>query len=144
MVDHFAIFAGYRGIQPVFVANYRDGVKEVSQLEMNEFLKTLEPVRVDRFLGTEEQRLLAVDRAISRIGEKAYNYVANNCEHFKNFVQWGENYSKQVDTAGGVSIGLGIGVGIAAIATENPKAGAVAAGLLLAGLLLKSHGGNDY
>ena len=56
----------------------------------------------------------------------------------------GENYSKQVDTAGGVSIGLGIGVGIAAIATENPKAGAVAAGLLLAGLLLKSHGGNDY
>lgn len=137
MVDHFAIFLGYRGNHPVFVANYRDGVKEVSSDEMRQLLQTLEPTTIDRFPGPEHERKFAVGRAISRIGERAYNYIANNCEHFKNWVHHGENRSKQVNTAGNIALGIGAGTAIAAIATKNPKAGAIAVGLLLLGAILK-------
>ncbi|CAG0988962.1 HRAS-like suppressor 3 [Flavobacteriales bacterium] len=137
MVDHFAIFLGYRGNHPVFVANYRDGVKEVSVSEMRQLLQTLEPTQIDRFPGPEHQRKSAVRRAISRIGERAYSYIFNNCEHFKTWVHYGENRSKQVDTAGNVALGIGAGTAIAAIATKNPKVGAVALGLLLLGAILK-------
>lgn len=137
MVDHFAIFLGYRGNQPVFVANYRDGVKEVSLGEMMQLLKTLEPTTIDRFPGPEHERKSAVRRAISRIGEKAYSYFANNCEHFKNWVHYGENRSQQVNATGNIALGFGAGMAIAAIAGKNTKVGAIAVGLLLLGAILK-------
>lgn len=137
MVDHYAIFLGYRGSQPIFVANYRDGVKEVSLNEMKQLLQTLEPTKIDRFPGLESQRKFAVDRAISRIGERAYNYITNNCEHFKNWVHFGENKSKQVDQVGNISIELGVSTAVAAIATKNPKVGFAAVGLLWLGTILK-------
>ncbi len=37
---------------------------------------------------------------MSRIGEKAYNLIFNNCEHFKNWVLTGEDISKQVASIG--------------------------------------------
>jgi hypothetical protein len=137
MVDHYAIFLGYRNAIPVFVANYRDGVKEVSVHEMNEILQTYEPAQIDPFPGPEYERSNAVQRALSRIGERAYNYVSNNCEHFKTWVHTGENRSKQVDTVGNIALGIGTGTAIAAIATKNPKLGAWAVGLLLLGAILK-------
>jgi len=137
MVDHYAIFLGYRNNTPVFVANYREGVKEVSISEMSKILQTYEPAKIDPFPGPEKQRSIAVKRAMSRIGEKAYNYISNNCEHFKNWVHYGDNYSAQVNNVGNASIGIAAGVGIAAIATKNPKVAGIAAGLLLLGLILK-------
>ncbi|MFN8208954.1 MAG: lecithin retinol acyltransferase family protein [Bacteroidales bacterium] len=137
MVDHYAIYLGYRGSQPIFVANYRDGVKVVSLNEMRQLLLTLKPTEIDRFPGPESQRKFAVNRAISRIGEQAYNYLTNNCEHFKNWVHFGENRSKQVDQVGNISMGLGVGIAVAAIASRNPKVGLVAVGLLLLGVILK-------
>ncbi len=139
MVDHYAVFVGYRGSQAIFVANYRDGVREVNPSEINRILDFLQPIKIDRFPGNEVERKFAIRRALSRIGERAYNYVANNCEHFKNWVHFGENYSKQVEVAGNVSLALGAGVLIGAVATENPKAGALGVGLLLTGLVLKNN-----
>ena len=137
MVDHYAIFLGFRNNIPVFVANYREGVKEVATSEMSSLLKTFEPNSIIPFPGKENERPFAVRRALSRIGEKAYNYISNNCEHFKNWVHYGENYSEQVDTAGNASLGIAAGLGIAAIATKNSKVAGIAAGLLLLGIILK-------
>jgi Lecithin retinol acyltransferase len=138
MVDHYAIFLGYRGSYPVFVANYKNGVKEVSIEDMREILQTLQPTSIERFNGTEPQRQLALNRAMSRIGETAYNYIANNCEHFKNWVHTGEHRSEQVKTAGKISIGIATGTAIYSIVNKSPKAGAIAVGLLLLGALLKN------
>ena len=120
MVDHYAIFLGYRNSNPVFVANYKDGVKEVSINDMREVLQTLQPTKIDRFPGTEIQRKQAVNRALSRVGERAYNYFSNNCEHFKNW-----------------ALVASAGTAIYAIANKSPKAGLFALGLLLAGVFLK-------
>lgn len=137
MVDHYAIFLGYRNNNPVFVANYKDGVKEVSINDMKEILQTLQPTAIDRFQGTEIQRKQAVNRALSRVGERAYNYFSNNCEHFKNWVHSGEHRSEQVKKAGDTALVASAGTAIYAIANKSPKAGLLALGLLLAGVFLK-------
>lgn len=141
MVDHYAIFLGYDTYSgdPLFVANYHDGVKIIPKFEINQLLTILEPTDIDRFPGNEQQRTGAFNRAMSRIGERAYNYFSNNCEHFKNWVHYGSNYSGQVEVAADSCLALAVVAGIGAVATENAKAGAFATGLLLIGALLKNN-----
>ena len=137
LADHFVLFMGYRGNQPVFVANYKDGVQEVPMYELQKYLKVLKPERIERFPGSEDERKFAFKRAISRIGERAYNYLGNNCGHYKNYVHYGINYSKQVDTAGNVGLTIGAGLGLAGVVSKNPKVALWGTGILLAGLILK-------
>jgi hypothetical protein len=133
MVDHFAVFLGFDTFsKPVFVANYKDGVKQISEMELNDFLQKLEPTRIERFVGTEHERQQAVGRGVARIGEKAYDYFANNCESFKNYVQKGINYSLQAKNFNGMAGAIGVGSGVVAVtalASKNPKVAGWALGL---------------
>ncbi len=137
MVDHYVLYMGQRADQPVFIANYKNGVKEISNEEIVDYLKTLEPVRIEKFEGSESERKLAFNRALSRVGERAYNYFSNNCEHFKNWVHFGEKYSSQVDKAGNVGLGAGGALALAGLVSKNSKVALWGTGLLLAGALLK-------
>ena len=38
-----------------------------------------------------------IDRAMSRLGEKKYNVLTNNCEHFCVWCKTGKHYSQQTD-----------------------------------------------
>jgi hypothetical protein len=104
MVDHFVIYLGLIQFQHAFVANYIEGVRIISNEEIEKFLQTYVPVKVDRFPGRENQRGAALKRALSMIGQKAYNFFANNCEHFKNFVHYGLKKSTQVQKVGLVTV----------------------------------------
>lgn len=97
MVDHYVIYIGVYENQHTFVANYTKGVKVIPNSELNQFLDVLVPTNIDRFPGHEAHRPNAVNRAISRINEKAYDYLENNCEHFKNWVHRGVHKSQQAD-----------------------------------------------
>lgn len=98
MVNHFAIFLGYDHYRlPIIVANYTSGTKRVSNQELEQFMQQLTPTNIERFQGNNYQRRLAVQRAISKLGENNYNYLENNCEHYANFVQKGKAYSRQAD-----------------------------------------------
>lgn len=112
MVDHFAVFLGYDlKRKPILVANYTQGTKRISQQELNNFLKDLTPERIERFEGTNSQRLLAVKRGLSKIGENNYNYLENNCEHYASYVQKGIPASKQAASfkeAAGVTLGAAL------------------------------------
>ncbi len=108
MLDHYVIYLGVINGRHTFVANYTKGVKIIPDHELTQFLKVLEPKSIDRFPGAEWQRPAAVQRAISRIGENKYTYLDNNCEHFKNWVHYGENKSKQAEN-------FRAGVGAAAV-----------------------------
>ncbi len=96
MLDHYAVFLGYdEWYNPVFVANYTSGTKRISNTEMMSFLRVLGPTRIQRFEGSIRQRNLAVERGISKLGERNYNFLENNCEHYANFVQYGRSHSSQ-------------------------------------------------
>lgn len=114
MVDHFVIYLGVHQNRHRFVANYTKGVRDISPSELNQFLQFLDPTKIEKCPGDENNRNKAVRRAISRIGEKAYSYVTNNCEHFKNYVHYGEHRSEQVNA---VVTGAAVGIGVGLLAT---------------------------
>lgn len=59
---------------------------------------------IRRFVGTDHQRYLAIQRAESLLGER-YNLTTFNCEHYADFVQYGYARSKQVENVlGGVAL----------------------------------------
>jgi hypothetical protein len=97
MLDHYVIYMGIMNGQHKFIANYKTGVDYIPERDLHEYLQKLVPIDIDRFTGNELQRKYAVNRALSRIGEKAYDLFYNNCEHFKNFVHYGKSKSKQVE-----------------------------------------------
>ncbi len=99
MLNHYVIYLGISDYKHVFIANYTKGVKIIPDNELQEFLQILQPIKIDRFPGPDSHRPAAVKRALSRVGERAYSYVSNNCEHFKNWVHRGEHKSTQVDNA---------------------------------------------
>ena len=122
MLDHFAVFLGYDFLkQPIVVANYTAGTKKISQEELNIFLQDLVPERIERFNGNSSQKQLAVQRALSKLGEENYSYLDNNCEHYATYVQKGvphskqaENFKESVEGLGKLAIG---GLFIVAIAS---------------------------
>ncbi len=137
MVDHFVIYIGHDDNEPKFVANFNKGIKVLPNNEINKQLKKYLPNRIERCPGNDYNREEAVKRALSRLGEKAYGYFSNNCEHFKNWVHYGKNISKQVNTAGNVTAILGAGLTIGGAATSNGKTMVKGVGLLTLGLILK-------
>ncbi len=124
MFDHYAVYLGREDYtnRPIFAANYTKGVQLIKQNEANNFLQTLEPQRIDRFHGTERQREQAVKRAHELEGKKNYNLIFNNCEHYKNFVQYGRKYSSQVDNAGDTLLVAGGAIALAGALDKNNKA----------------------
>lgn len=115
MLNHFAVYLGRhpKTNRPMFAANYTAGVQLLKENEVAQFLQKLEPEKIERFTGSNYQRLKAVDRALSEVGKRTYNLIFHNCEHYKNFVQFGKRYSKQVDATDKAAM---IGGGVAAIA----------------------------
>lgn len=97
---HYAVYLGYRNGKPEFIANITDGVQILSNERLAEFVQKYQVTNIEKFIGNHQQRLAAVRRAIKRVGEKAYNLIFNNCEHFKNWVLNGEDLSKQVAAIG--------------------------------------------
>jgi hypothetical protein len=138
MVDHYVIYMGIQDGHHRFVANYTKGVRILPDEELQGFLKILQPKHIDPFPGAESERPAALRRARQLIGQKAYDFVANNCEHFKNWVHHAKFSSDQVDaTADGLILG---GLGVAAVGGVAKKGNAVAAGLGITalGIILKA------
>ncbi len=133
ILDHYVIYLGRnsQGLH-VFIANYTKGIRILQLNDLAMFLSKYLPVRINRFRGTENQRKEAVQRALSRKDENSYHLILHNCEHYKNYVQYGVSKSDQVKNTG---IGLAIaGVATTAIGAANKNEKAVFSGLLMAGV----------
>lgn len=73
---------------------YRQGLVEVIALE--NFAGKL-PIRVGRVPTESLRGEDIVRRARSRLGERCYDVLKNNCEHFVSWCQVGESRSTQVE-----------------------------------------------
>ncbi len=124
MFDHFAVYLGRHpeNNKPLFAANYTNGVQLVKHHELDQFLQVLEPNRIERFNGNQTERRSAIKRAVSKIGEKGYNLIWNNCQHYASFVQYGQKYSPQVDAVGKSLMVGGAATALIGLASENKKA----------------------
>jgi Lecithin retinol acyltransferase len=115
MLNHFAVYLGRhpQNNVPIFAANHTNGVQLLYPIDVDSFLEKLEPTKIERFYGSVIERKNAIKRALSRVGDSSYHLIYNNCEHYKNFVQFNQKYSPQVESVGQT---LMVGGGIAAIA----------------------------
>jgi hypothetical protein len=139
LFDHYVIFLGYEREtgEPIFIANYSDGVKILPTFQLLQFLETYKPVSIRKFRGAEQERQYAIDRAIQDLETRssyAYSLIKNNCEHFANWVQKGVRESDQVKDFGKATTVGGLGLTAVGLATKNN-------GLVLGGLLIAFLGG---
>jgi hypothetical protein len=137
MVNHYVIYVGKRSGKHTFVANFIEGTQILPNEQINKQLEKYVPTKIDRCPGGTLNRIHAVDRAMSKIGEKAYNYIAYNCEHFKNWVHFGKEYSDQVDSVGNGLAVLGTAKIIHSLSKSDPEISGWGIGLAITGLLLK-------
>jgi hypothetical protein len=126
---HYAIYLGIRHGQPTFIANITEGIRVIQGKQLLDFVAKYEVTDIERFTGTMGERTAILKRAISRLGEKGYNLVFNNCEHFKNWVLHNESKSKQVIRIGSTIAISGVFLYIIGAATQ--KRGLQKAGLIL-------------
>ncbi len=145
MLDHYVIYLGTntKNNEHQFVANYVDGVKIVPNDEIHSLLQVYVPSDIDRFPGKESERPSALQRAWSRIGEKAYNIVSNNCEHFKNWVHLGIETSSQVGTLGGALTIGGLGLTLLGAGKKNKTTIVWGVIILLIGILVATFANRD-
>lgn len=142
ILDHYVIYLGIDNYgKHQFIANYTRGIQFIEDSELIAFLRSYIPVRLNRFLGNEIQRMSAVQRALSKLNENAYNLILNNCEHFANWVQKGLPKSGQVDDVGRALAITGAGIGFLGVASKNESAAVV--GFLTAAIGLITMGLSD-
>lgn len=100
LFDHYFVYLGQdqRG-EPIYAANLSDAGQwprrfSPADLARQERLNRLSRVR--RLVGGPEARKAAAARAVGAMARpRNYRLLRNNCEHYANFVQYGEPFSRQ-------------------------------------------------
>ena len=148
LFDHYVIFLGYdeNSFEPLFIANFENGVDILSTSKLREYLRMYKPISINRFTGSDNDREYAISRALIDLKTKsnrAYHLIKNNCEHFANWVQKGVRESNQVKSFGNASAIGGLGITAVGLASKNK--GMIWGGLVLAALggIVSSFGEND-
>ncbi len=122
ILDHYVIYLGQDNYgEHLFIANYSKGIQFIKKDELASFLNQYVPVRLNRFLGNEVQRIDAIKRAMTRLNEKSYNLIINNCEHYANWVQNGLPKSGQVEDIGKALAISGASFGLVGLASKNKE-----------------------
>ena len=85
-VVHFAPLEGYE-------INFENGI--IHETELEKFLQG-RALRIDFSAGMVFPQEEILHRALSRIGEKGYDLLSNNCEHFARWCVSGESVSYQI------------------------------------------------
>lgn len=124
LFDHYVIFLGYDNTtyEPVFIANFENGVDILTTYKLLGYLKKYKPVSIRRFKGTEYERSYAIKRAFDDLRTKnrrTYNLIKNNCEHFAGWVQKGIRESEQVKEYGDTTAITGAGIAITGLLTKD-------------------------
>lgn len=92
------------------VIHYKDGDSIVRSTR--EFFSGGQPIQVCYHTHSDPPEVV-VKRAMSRIGERDYHLIFNNCEHFANWCKTGQHESRQVHQAMAASVVGGVIGGVA-------------------------------
>jgi hypothetical protein len=133
LLRHYILYLGTYQNRHVFMASTISGIKVFNYSELLVQLQTFIPEKIERFVGTIQERREAVTRALMRKDENSYNLILNNCEHFKNWVHKGVHKSEQVENWGKAGVGLGAIVTAASLAKKSKGGAYVGLALMIAG-----------
>jgi len=99
--DHIYVMRGAYAHHGIYVGDgtvvhwdKKSKVPRIARVPLEEFSRG-EPVHVREYDACFDPDTV-VARALSRLGETGYDYVANNCEHFATWCKTGQEHSQQV------------------------------------------------
>lgn len=111
-IQHHAIYLGRNEQGIDMIAENKIGVG-VQLVSAEEFFKDVSIItRIERFTGSERDRKIAIDRAISLVGYD-YDLFQFNCEHYSSVVQHNEKKSNQAETATALGVLILLFLGLA-------------------------------
>ena len=87
------------------VIHYKDGASIIRSTRA--FFSGGSQIRV-RDYGQADPPSVVMKRALSRLGERDYNLIFNNCEHFATWCKTGQHQSQQVNQALGTAVAGGL------------------------------------
>src|SRR6185437_11875143 len=97
-IQHHVIYYRDKYNRHMIIEN-KDGVG-VRIISLEELLKDIKTItRFERFSGSNQQRIAAMDRAFNKLGTR-YDLANFNCEHFCNYVQYEKSKSHQIGNVG--------------------------------------------
>ena len=98
IIQHHALYLGFDENKTDWIIHNTAGVG-VSLITADEFFSLCPHItEIRRFIGTNEERKLLVQRALTKIG-KPYHLIDYNCQHFTSEVKTGKTVNKQVEGA---------------------------------------------
>lgn len=92
---HHSIYLGVDAHGTEWIAENHKFVG-VRLIKAVDFFRNKKHITVEQFTGTFPERIAAVKRALSLLGEP-YDLISYNCEHYASYVQTGKAKSKQVN-----------------------------------------------
>jgi hypothetical protein len=95
LTKHYVVYLGILGKRGIEWVSENDATEGVRLVPLQDYLSLHKPVRVDRFVGNERDRIAVVRRACAA-QNKPYDLIRHNCEHHATFVRTGIATSKQV------------------------------------------------
>lgn len=103
-IQHHALYLGYdeNGTDLIIENSYGVGVRLITASDFFSMYPHVNEIR--QFTGTDNDRLLLVQKALKSIG-KPYNLIVYNCQHFTSEIKNGKKVSKQVENT---LVGLGV------------------------------------
>jgi hypothetical protein len=113
LVQHHALYLGKNKSGVDLIAENKIGFGVRLITADNFFKDVIEVTRIERFKGSNYQRKVAVQNALSKLGQP-YDLINYNCQHFANEIQYNEVRSEQVD---GLFEGLKVAAGFALLFT---------------------------
>lgn len=114
--------------EPGQKADARIAITNVSDFSAGDPIEVIEYGRCD-------DADVVISRAMKRLGERSYNLLSNNCEHFSRWCKTGESASTQVRGKGGKSAATAVAGAGAAAAVGAVSVGGTVAGLSGAGVM---------
>lgn len=120
IIEHYAVYLGFDQYGNEWVTENTpfDGTKMTPANVF--FSRNPNILRIQKFRGTENERRVAVQRALKNLN-RPYRLMNYNCEHYANQVQSDISHSSQVRKAAGLALGVAILGTIIGLSQKNKK-----------------------
>lgn len=99
---HHGVYVGNGTVVHFYAHNAKDKTNaEIQAIPLQQFIQLAAPHAVEKVQSLRPllPRATIQQRCLSKMGEKNYHVLLNNCEHFANWATTGEHRSYQVEAA---------------------------------------------
>lgn len=95
MKDCFLMYIGRDEVEniPLFVFHAHDGIKTINKNEIDKFLFSIKPIKIERFVGSKKARQEMIENILYNNKNTKYHFLINNTKYYKNFKNFNKTFN---------------------------------------------------